>query len=337
MPHLQRRTFDGVQLYYEQLGSTAGPRLFVLSPSNTSTKELRPYLESYTQLASKFNIVVFDHRGTGGSSMPPDGWGATDGWAAPSMKLLAADALALLDALGWESAHVLGLSFGGMVAQEVAISRPSAIQTLTLVCTSAGVGEGVALSYPLHTLLDSSSEERSATMLRLADLRRDSGWVYDSQEGQAVMQFMGGMEAALERTPGALEGRRWQLTARSQHDTGERLPGALLPEAGAARTIPTAVFAAVHDGLTPPQAALALSEILGAADVHGGPIWFEAGHWPNLVREQPKMFAAALEEFTRDGRVSSALWSSSEELKGSIDWGRRFQRDNCLDGGCAIL
>ena len=261
----------------------------------------------------------------------------TDNWPEPSLQRLADDALALLDAMGWQSAHVLGLSFGGMVAQEMAITRPAACETLTLVCTSAGVGDGAELSYPLHTLLDSSPEERSATMLRLADLRRDSRWLYDSDEGQAVMGFMGNMEAALERAPGAAAGRRWQLAARAQHDTSTRLAGALSAEAGAARTVPTAVFAAVHDGLTPPKAAVALSELLGAADVHGGPVWFEAGHWPNLVREQPKMFAEALVAFVGEGCVPAALWSTSEERKRTIDFERKFQqRENCLDG-CAIL
>ena len=61
MPHF-RVAGAGVQLYFEKFGATAAacPRLFVLSPSNTNLKELRPYLESYTELASKFSIILFD-------------------------------------------------------------------------------------------------------------------------------------------------------------------------------------------------------------------------------------------------------------------------------------
>ena len=71
------------------------------------------------------------------------------------------DAAALLDAVGWDDCLVLGISFGGMVAQEVAIRHPERVRRLVLACTSAG-GEGGA-SYPLHELVDLSPEERVGT------------------------------------------------------------------------------------------------------------------------------------------------------------------------------
>ena len=95
------------ELYYEQSGS--GPRLLIISPSNTSLNEMKPYFFQAPKfkLASEFNCLFYDHRGMGKSGTP------NISWPEPSMQVLASDALALIDAIGWTSCHVLGLSFGG--------------------------------------------------------------------------------------------------------------------------------------------------------------------------------------------------------------------------------
>ena len=83
-------------------------------------------------LARDFEVTVYDHRGVGKSSRAEPGYSIAD---------LADDAAALLDELGLESTHVLGISMGGMVAQELALRHPSSVRTLTLGCTYSG-GEG---------------------------------------------------------------------------------------------------------------------------------------------------------------------------------------------------
>ena len=72
----------------------------------------------------------------------------------------AADALALLDHVGWDRARVVGVSFGGMVAQELAVTAPERVERLALLCTSPG-GAGGA-SYPLHELAALPEAERAA-------------------------------------------------------------------------------------------------------------------------------------------------------------------------------
>jgi pimeloyl-ACP methyl ester carboxylesterase len=85
-----------------------------------------PFLKA---LERDFELVLYDHRGSGRS-------GASGGDL--TIALMAADALALLDALELADVHVLGVSMGGMVAQELALAAPQRIRTLTLGCTSCG-------------------------------------------------------------------------------------------------------------------------------------------------------------------------------------------------------
>lgn len=115
---------DGVRLYYELHGH--GDPLVCLHGLQGDSSHFRDLLPA---LAGACRTLVFDQRGSGKSDKP-----ATDLTTA----LLADDAAALMDAVGFESAHVFGVSMGGMIAQELELRHPGRIRSLILGCTRAG-------------------------------------------------------------------------------------------------------------------------------------------------------------------------------------------------------
>lgn len=121
MPKL---TVPGSELYYERRG-TGEPLLLIQGLGGNSRHWGEPFLR---ELEADFELILYDHRGVGRSG-PLDDASTTE---------LAADALALLDELGFERAHVLGISMGGMVAQELALAAPERVATLTLGATTPG-------------------------------------------------------------------------------------------------------------------------------------------------------------------------------------------------------
>lgn len=114
-----------VALHHVDSGPRDGPVL-VLSGSLGSTVDMwRPQLAALTET---FRVIRVDHRGHGGSPVPPGPYRIAD---------LAGDAIALLDALGLDRAAWCGLSMGGMVGMYLASEAPGRLTKLTLCCTSA--------------------------------------------------------------------------------------------------------------------------------------------------------------------------------------------------------
>jgi pimeloyl-ACP methyl ester carboxylesterase len=120
---------NGTELHYERRGA-GEPLLMVMGMGGGRRHWGEPFSDL---IARDFDAISYDHRGIGDS-------GPLDGEL--SIGRLADDALGLLDALSLPSAHVLGISMGGMVAQELALRAPRRLRTLTLGCTWAGGPQG---------------------------------------------------------------------------------------------------------------------------------------------------------------------------------------------------
>jgi 3-oxoadipate enol-lactonase len=109
-------------------------------------------------LAERYRVLAFDNRGIGESDKPEGPYTA---------RAMADDALQVLDEAGVESAHVFGVSLGGMVAQELAIAAPERVDKLVLGCTHPGAGDGYPMPEVTVRLFQEGPSKDPATALRL--------------------------------------------------------------------------------------------------------------------------------------------------------------------------
>ncbi|HEX8102224.1 MAG TPA: alpha/beta hydrolase [Solirubrobacteraceae bacterium] len=197
---------DGPRLHYERTGS-GEPMLFITG-FTISAAVFDPVLPLYTD---RFDCVTYDNRGSGRSAAP---------LKPTSMPELAWDAVRVLDACGIESAHVYGLSMGGMIAQEMAIRYPERVRGLVLGCTSPGgpravrptMAELTALGAGAMAGLREPGRPVLARMLFSPDFRR--------REPERVRSLL--THFAAHRAPAhGMAGHWW---ASIYHDTVARLP-----------------------------------------------------------------------------------------------------------------
>ena len=153
-----------------------GPRVLFISGTGG---DLRRSPNAFDwPLTKHFEVLAYDQRGLGQTDRPD---------APYTMADYAADADALLQAVGWDRCMVIGVSFGGMVAQEFAIRYQHRVEKLVLCCTSSG-GAGGA-SYPLHEVKGLTLEEYARLVITLADNRRDAAWqAAHQQEFQTLLK-----------------------------------------------------------------------------------------------------------------------------------------------------
>jgi pimeloyl-ACP methyl ester carboxylesterase len=235
---------DGATLYVERAGD--GPPLLSISGSGNALADgMGP---AALPLATAFDVVGWDHRGLGQSASDDRPLTMAD---------FAADALAVADSLGWQEFAVFGVSFGGMVAQELAVTAPARVTRLVLACTSPGGAGGS--SYPLHERPSPSS------MALLVDSRPEAA--------AGLLPLFDG------RPPPAEPGYSRQLEARRHHDVWDRLPRV---------TAPTLVQSGRYDGIAP----VANSEAIASRDPGAEHRTYDGGHaylyqdptaWPDAI------------------------------------------------------
>lgn len=124
---------SGTELHYLRAGE-GEPLLLIQGMSATHLAWGRPFLD---ELETSFDTIVFDNRGMGLSGKAELPFTVAD---------LAGDTAALLDALDLETAHVVGISMGGMIAQELALAHPERIRTLTIGASYCGGPDGTLMA-----------------------------------------------------------------------------------------------------------------------------------------------------------------------------------------------
>ena len=229
-----------VSLHYESTGAGA-PVLLVMGLGMNATGWWRtiPILAD-----AGLQVVAFDNRGVGRSDRAPGPY---------STSVMADDAVAVLDAVGVERAHIYGISLGGMIAQEIALRHPDRVDRLVLGATTPG-GAG-AIAPDARTL---EFLQRRAQMPAEEAVWASVPYNYAprtrAERGDLIAQdIRQRLRFPIEPEPYAA-----QLAAGLGHDTNGRLSGILAP---------TLVVHGKHDVLVSPANATVLAELIPGAQL----------------------------------------------------------------------
>jgi len=201
MPHTDA---PGFRMYYEEHGSG-----FPLLMINGLGSDHLEWLHQLPAFEARFRGIVFDNRGTGRSGVLQGPYTTAE---------MADDAAALLRFLGVARAHVLGVSLGGMIAQEVALRHPDLVEGLVLGCTGPGGELSVRPSPEAMAAFSLAKGED-----REAELRRMLPFLYTDA---CIRERPGEIEGFVRRRldhPTPQEGYLAQLSAAVTHDASPRL------------------------------------------------------------------------------------------------------------------
>jgi pimeloyl-ACP methyl ester carboxylesterase len=251
MPYCQ--TCD-VRLYYEIQGR--GPELLFISGLNGGTWSWFaqvPFLQKF------YRTITLDNRGAGRSDLPPGPYRMSD---------FAADALCLLDHLKIDQALVIGVSMGGMIAQELALRAPARFTALVLACTHCGAPERIP---PAPGVIDALAANQGLSQAEIVEKDLPYHVSREFLEGQP--EILAAYRAAqLSAPPQPYHAFLAQLAAIQAFSCCRRLPEL---------TLPTLVVTGAEDIIVPPANARLLAGLLPRAELAEIP---GAGHAVHVER-----------------------------------------------------
>jgi len=216
-------TVNGIELNYWLEGD--GEQTIVLI--NGLADDLTTWeLQVSDFLAAGYRVLRFDNRGVGASSKPAGPY---------SSRLLAEDAKALVDSLGLSDFHLMGVSMGGMIAQEYALSYPDDLRSVTFACTYAAPGPFCSRMFAMWADM--------APVLGVPFVMRDvTLWAFTvpffEERGSELAEF----ETAMRYLDQPVHAYLAQLAVIQDHDTTSKL-GQI--------SVPTLVLAGAEDILIP--------------------------------------------------------------------------------------
>jgi len=247
---IERAEWSGVRLAYNTAGEGPKPVLLIMGYTVPGSA----WVHQIPALAEHHRVAWYDHRGCGDTRAAPGAY---------TMALLAADARRLLDHLGWESAHIVGVSMGGMVGQELALYCPERVRSLSLIATHAG-GLRSRLP-PLAGLAGFVRANIGPRHERLGNLERLL--FPDAFLARCDRQWLDQVLANDFGRPIPTRYRLSQLAAVMRHDTRDRLHRL--------GTIPTLVVKPALDKLVSPEACEQLAWRIPGARLK---VYSDAGH-----------------------------------------------------------
>ncbi|QRV75422.1 alpha/beta hydrolase family protein [Ceratobasidium sp. AG-Ba] len=282
-------------LYFEQHGRGPEKILFIMG-LNSSSFSWQHQVEYFGPL-DKYSILVFDNRGVGNSDAPRGPY-TTGG--------MAEDVIVLLDYVGWteqRQVHVVGVSMGGMVAQELATRIPQRIASMLLAVTSAG--GHVWNNFPpwngVSTLAKLTFTKDPATKVRMImDMVFPLAWLAEPSSSDPTItnreaQTRLYMVRILATTPQTLVGTLSQMAAGLTHYvSAERLRQI-------AMDVPKIILVTGdEDNLVPPTRSEWIKECMGPqVELEK---WDHTGH--ALQIQRPERFNALVERIVKESRGS---------------------------------
>lgn len=225
-------------------------------------------------LAANRDVCTFDNRGAGATTVTPGPY---------TMRQLADDARRLLDHLGWERAHVAGVSMGGMVAQRLALTSCDRLASLTLIATHPGGAfsilpplKGIGPFIGANVLAGRTTPERRYRAL--AKLLFPPGFVNVSDPGHLEAMLRHDFEP-----PAPAVGRKAQLKAVLGHRAAAELRRL--------SDLPTLIIKPEADVLISPRHSDRLHQLIPNSRLVSFP---DAGH--GLIRQVPHELARVIRE-----------------------------------------
>jgi len=241
---------NDVKLYYEIHG-TGEPLLLIEGLGYASWSWFR----QIEGLSDSYCVVSFDNRGVGKSDKPDIPY---------SIELMADDVARLLESLGIEKAHILGVSMGGYIAQKLAIKYPQKVKSLVLGCTSFGGPQSIPLT-----------EEALQSMLKVEGLNAEEV-IRQGFKAAISPKFIRGYPEVVDQLVA------WRLVNPTPRYAWERqfaAAAAFNVESQLNKiNVPTLVITGSEDIVVPPQNSILLAERISGAHLviipGGGHLFF---------------------------------------------------------------
>ena len=263
---------DGVAIQYESHGD--GPALLLISGTGHNLAFWSGQLPYFTP---EYRTIVFDNRGVGGSSVPPPGYSLAD---------MADDAAHVLDDAGIDSAHVMGFSMGGHIAQELALNHHDRVLSLGIHHSWSRNGARLKKFQETRRYLAQHDQRVALTELSMLALHASAYYDDHADEMEVHRQFL------LEQSP-VNAGWIGQLDACIDGDTYDRLPQI---------DAPTQITCSELDVIAAPH----LSQMIHAR-IAGSQLHILPGTGHVALMEAPEEFAEICLEFLRSVTVPATL------------------------------
>jgi len=225
---------DDINLYYDTHGEGI-PLVLIMG----LRRNLEWWYCQIPSLSKYFKVIIFDNRGAGRSDKPDMEY---------SIRLFADDTAGLMEALGIHNAHILGISMGGYVAQELALKYPDKVRSLILGCTSCGGNRAVLMSEERMKKFTANEGLSPEEILHKdMDIYFSDGFIKAHPE--KVQEFVNVSHMYYQPKEAFFR----QLAACLKHDTADRLSSI---------KVPVLIMAGDDDPLVPSNNSLILKELL---------------------------------------------------------------------------